>query len=235
MSAYRLLWLVVCAVLAFVGGSVAVVLFPAALVCVLVAFGLVGSILALCLISEYGKSPPPHRLRLVVKGALVGGTTAGAFIGFAVLLGAGAFLLAISVLASSPYAVRTYGRWLGSTPTPTASQLDALAHAFAYASPEYVAMPQTPGLPDLTDEQLCQGWRASYMALQQQLSPSQTVATVAQRQGYLDEFDRRNPRGFAAWLAAGARAPGNPLPYLVRARVDSPTINWDELTRGQDW
>ena len=235
MTAYRVVWLVVCAVLALVGGSVALVLSPAALASLFVAFGVVGTILALCVASDDGEIPSPHRMRLVAKGALVGGTTAGAFAGFAVLLGGGVFWLVISVLASSPYAVNTYRRWLGSTPTPTTSQLDALARAFAYASPENVAMQQIPDLPGLNDEQLCQGWRASYMALQQQPSTTQTIATVAQRQRYLDEFDRRNPSGFAAWLAAGARAPGNPLPYLVRGQVDSLPINWDELTRGQDW
>ena len=211
----------------------AFVLSPAALGWLFVSFGVVGPILALCVAGEYGKSRPPHRMRLVVSSALVGGTTAGAFVGFAVLLGAGVFLLVIAVLASSPYAVNAYCRWLGST--PTADQLDALARAFAYASSVYVALPQIPDLPELTDEQLCQGWRASYMTLQQELTTSQTIETVAQRQRYLDEFARRNPTGFAAWLAAGARAPGNPLPYLVRGRVDAPTINWDELTRGQDW
>jgi hypothetical protein len=234
MSAYRVVWLSVCGVLAVFGGSVTFVLSPAALAWVFVAFALVGTILTLCVVGDYGKSPPTRRVRLVAMSALVGGTTAGAFVGFAVVLGAGVFLLVIAVLASSPYAVQSYGRWLGSTPTPTSSQLDALARAFAYASPEYVAMQHIEHLGELTDEQLCQGWRASYMALQQQLSPGQTMATVAQRQRFLDEFARRSPSGFSAWLAAGARAPGNPLPYLTSGRVDSPSINWDDLTRGQD-
>jgi hypothetical protein len=85
-----------------------------------------------------------------------------------------------------------------------------------------------------TDEQLCQGWRSSFLALQQQSSSTQMAGTVAERQRYLDEFERRNPGGFAAWLASGARAPGNPLPYLTKNRVKPPAINWDELTRGQD-
>jgi hypothetical protein len=86
----------------------------------------------------------------------------------------------------------------------------------------------------LTDEELCRGWRASYKVLQHQPSAAQMAAAVAERQTYLDELERRNPRGFAAWLASGARAPGNPLPYLTRGWAEQPAINWDELTRGQD-
>jgi hypothetical protein len=111
-----------------------------------------------------------------------------------------------------------------------------LARALAYTSPEYVPFLPPSELGELTDEQLCQAWRASsYMSLQQQSSTSPTIATVAERQKYLDEFEQRNPSGFVAWLASGARAPGNPLPYLVGTRYDNPTINWDELTRGPDW
>jgi hypothetical protein len=57
---------------------------------------------------------------------------------------------------------------------------------------------------------------------------------VAVRQRFLDEFERRNSSGLAAWLASGARAAGNPLPYLTESRVNTPAIDWDELTRGQD-
>ena len=40
---------------------------------------------------------------------------------------------------------------------------------------------------------------------------------VEERGGYLDELERRNPAAFAAWLASGATAAGNPLPYLSLA------------------
>ena len=50
---------------------------------------------------------------------------------------------------------------------------------------------------------------------------------------YLDELERRNGSGFAAWLAAGPQAAEDPLPYLNGDRVDAPALDWDELTRGQ--
>jgi hypothetical protein len=236
MKTYGVLWLVVSIPLAMVGMSLALVLSPAGLGAVFIAFAATGAALMKCAVREFKKRPRQERARLALRGALIGGTTAGAFVGFAVLLGANVFLLAVLVLGSSPFAVGAYARWLRSATTPSAAQLDALARALAYAGPNYVPFVPSSELDAFTDEQLCQAWRASYLALQQQqLSTSQMLATVAERQKYLDEFERRNPSGFVAWLASGARAPGNPLPYLVGTRYDNPSINWDELTRGQDW
>jgi hypothetical protein len=217
--------------------GLALVLSPVGLASVFTAFAVVGAMVTPYAISNFEERPPRDRVRVTVSGALIGGTTAGAIAGFVVLLGAGVCLLAVLVLAVSPPAAGAYIRWLRSTPTPSAAQLDAVARAIAHTSPDYepfVPPAELGELDELTDEQLCQAWRASYTALQQQSSASHKMATVAERQEYLDEFERRNPSGFVAWLASVARAPGNPLPYLVGTRYDSPTINWDELTRGQD-
>lgn len=235
MKAYRVVWLAVCATLAMVGVSVLVVLSPAALAWLFLASAVVGTILTLAVVTEEGARHPRARTRLMVRSALVGGTVTSALIGFSIILGAGVLLLGLCVLISSPYAVSIYGHWLGSAPTPSAAQLDALAHALAYANPEPLSAQPTSELRLLTDEQLCQGWRASYLALQARSSAEQILRTVEERQRYLDEFERRNPRGLTAWLASGARAAGNPLPYLSVRRADRPGINWDELARGQDW
>jgi hypothetical protein len=57
-----------------------------------------------------------------------------------------------------------------------------------------------------------------------------TLATVEERQRYLDEFERRNSTGLTAWLASGARVASNPLPYLAKSYAERPVINWDDLT-----
>ena len=49
---------------------------------------------------------------------------------------------------------------------------------------------------------------------------------------YLDELERRNASGFAAWLASGPQAAGDPLPYLTADHIDVQAVDWDELTRG---
>jgi hypothetical protein len=56
------------------------------------------------------------------------------------------------------------------------------------------------------------------------------LATVQERQKYLDELERRNAAGLAAWFASGARVASNPLPYFAQDRANRATINWDELT-----
>lgn len=234
MRTYRVVWLFVWVMIALVGVSVAFIASPAALGFLFLAFAALGSMLPLSIVGDYGNRCARDRIRLIAKGALIGGTTAGSFVGFAVTLGAGVFLLVVFLMISSPSALSAYGRWVSSAPKPSAAQVEALARALAYANPEYV--PPVQQLGDLrlcTDEQLCRDWRSSYFALQAESSSTGMTRAVEERQRYLDEFERRNRSGFAAWLASGARAPGDPLPYLTGGAVAHPTINWDELTRGQ--
>jgi hypothetical protein len=235
MRIYRIIWRVVWGSLALVGASVAFILSPPTLAFLFLMFAALGGMLPLSIIGDYKHRALPERARLITSYAMVGGTTAGAFVGFAIWLGAGVFLLVLFFIMSSPYAMSAYTRWLNSAPTPSAAQIDALARALAYTSPEYIPLRPPSELEMFTNEQLCQGWRSSFLALQERSSSTKVFEAVADRQRYLDEFERRNPSGFAAWLASGARAPGNPLPYLTRDRVDTPAINWDELTRGQDY
>lgn len=233
MEIYRVLWLSVCVPLGAIGAAVALVVSPAAVAFLFVVSAAIGSLLTMCLVSGYWELGTGGRLRLLAGGALVAGTGVGAFVGFASLIGPGVLLLAAVVLAGSPYAVKAAGRWFRSLRTPSTAQLDAVARAFAYASPESTQF-RAPELRDLTDEQLCKRWRASYRAShRQQSSAVKLIAAVAERQMYLEELERRNSSGFAAWLAAGPQAAEDPLPYLNGDRVDAPAVDWDELTRGQ--
>jgi hypothetical protein len=234
MKIYRRLWMAICAPLTVAGLSLGLVFVPVPMTILAIFFGALAAIgtWVWLLQNEDAKGQPRAHSRVMANNALIVGAAIGAVIGFGVLLGTGVLLLLIAVLATSPFVIRACGRLLLSVPTP---QLETMARSLAYASPEYLTFQPSSELDKLTDEELCQSWRASYAALQRQSSAAQTAATVAERQTYLDELQRRNPRGFAAWLASGARAPGNPLPFLTRGWGDESTINWDELTRGQDW
>jgi len=236
MKIYGRLWVAVCAPLAMVGLCVGLVFVPVPVTVLAFFFGALAAIVTWVWLSQSEDATGPRRAhpRVIAQNALIAGAAIGAVVGFAVLLGTGVLLLLILALASSPYVVRNFGRWLLSVPTPSTTQLDTMARALAYANPEYLTFQPSSAVDTLTDEELCQSWRASYQELQHQSSAAQKAATVAERQSYLDELQRRNPAGFAAWLASGARAPGNPLPYLTRGWADQPAINWDELTRGQD-
>jgi hypothetical protein len=202
MATYRVLWLTICVPLGVMGAAVAVLNSPAAVVFLFIVSGAVGSLLSIFLVGDYWDASGMGRFRILVGGALVAGTGAAACIGYASLLGPGTLLLTAGVLGGSPYAVNVCGRWLRSVPTPTSAQLDAVVRGFAYASPDHGRFGR-PEPRDLTDEQLCSRWRTIYRTPQrQQVSAVTLIAAVAERQMYLDELERRNASGFAAWLAA---------------------------------
>lgn len=226
MKIYRPLWLVVCVLLAAVGAIVAFVASPIAVTCLFIYFAAFGTLLTVGFVAEYWERSSRGRMRLLVCGAVVGGSAGCAFIGFASLVGPAAFLPAAVVLASSPYVMRRYRRWLGVARRPRYSE--TMGRTSASARPHNASRSQGD-LTTLTDEQLCQLWRASYLALLHSAG-GEIAETVVQRQSYLDEFERRNRTGFAIWLASGPLASASPLPYLVGV----PTINWDDLTREQD-
>lgn len=230
MTTYRTVWRGICLPLGMIGTAVALTVSPAAVVFLLVVSGAVGSLLTMCLVSEYWELRARGRVRLLAIGALVAGTSVGAFVGYASLVGLGVLLLAAAVLAGSPYAVKTSRGWLRSVRTPSSAQLDAVARAFAYANPDYVQFRQ-PALCDLSDEQLCRRWRASCKTSQRRPSAVQLITISAERQMYLDELERRNAKGFAAWLASGPQSE-DPLPYLTGDASPVSTVDWDELTRG---
>jgi hypothetical protein len=66
----------------------------------------------------------------------------------------------------------------------------------------------------LSDQALCLAWRRSFVALQVTTNATARAGVVLARQGYLDELTRRYPAEMAAWLTSGARAAGNPLPFI---------------------
>jgi hypothetical protein len=234
MTMYRAGWRIACTALLLIGVGVAVHASPEALPLAFVVVAAACALVSSCAVRRHRSAVPgPVPVRIVATSALIGGTTAAALVGFAGLLGERVALLGVFVLVSSPSAVRTYGRWLRSVPTPSAAQLDAFARVFA-VDMGYVGVQLPPDPRALTDEELCQRWRASCLYLRRRPSAAQVVREVEQRQTYLDAFERRCPSGYAAWLTSGAATLDNLTPYLIEGRLDHAAINWDELTRGRD-
>ena len=92
-------------------------------------------------------------------------------------------------------------------------------------------MPDAEGVPTLDDDALCQAWRRSYVRLEASHAADARLEVVRLRQLYLDELVRRHPAEVRHWLASGARAAGNPLPFLGRPVLqDGPS---EEGDRGQ--
>ena len=167
----------------------------------------------------------------VAAGAVIGYAALG-FFGLALLLGMLVVPLLAIVAVSSPTAVvwiRRLVYWhktLEVPPEPGAAVREgswgpSITTSTALSEPDDVA----GDLPveELDDAAVCLAWRTSYLALQRLSSSASRLRLVQRRQHCLDELERRNPNGFAAWLASGARAAGDPSKYILRAeRRDYP-------------
>jgi hypothetical protein len=71
-------------------------------------------------------------------------------------------------------------------------------------------------VPDvMTDEDLCQAWRSSYVALSRATTVSSQLRVVQMRALYLDELERRAGPALQAWFHSGARAAGDPTRSLT--------------------
>jgi hypothetical protein len=236
MKLYKAAWLIVCAAVGLVGVSVMLLLSPPAFVFLFLSFGIVAIVVTQAVSGRSDMGSRRERLRRLITAALIAGTAAGAFVGLAVILGAGVLLLVACLVVSSPTIVHAYGRWLASTSGDGVRHLDAIARAISYAgAPTWTPVQPVLGPRSLSDQQLRQTWQNSYLTLQERPTVSRAMAIVEERAMQLAEFERRNPAGFTMWLASGASAAGIPLTYLVERRAACPGINWDEPIPGQEW
>ncbi|HET9841250.1 MAG TPA: hypothetical protein VFQ01_04520 [Nocardioides sp.] len=238
MKVYRLIWWSAVAAILLIGLGVGLRLPPPALAAFFLGFGGLCAVVIFCVVSLRGSHTACGRVRIASTGAVLGGTTAVSLVGFSHLprlLGAGVVTLVLLLSLCSPGAVRAVRRGLHSVHRPSATRLEALTRAFSYADLGFVTLPTPPPGPwALTDEQLSRGWQTSARTLRRRISPAQKVAVVRERQRYLEEFERRNPTGFEAWLTSSSGDSDDLMPYLSEGGAEHATINWDELTRGRD-
>ena len=230
MQTYRHIWLVVASALTALGLSAALAAWPPEAV---LTFFLLATVVAAgtaSVTSEEGEGLPWRRA--VKAGGLAGAAVVGAG-GLIDLLGAWGFTLVLLMTAAAPRmvegAVRLAAR-LGDDgavfDTPTLAVDDEW---FADDPPERpVDRPAPPptfppaadeawmgrSIESMDDATLCLAWRSSYVALQQACSMPRELKIIERRQELLDELERRNARGFSAWLASCPRAAGDPSKYL---------------------
>jgi hypothetical protein len=69
-------------------------------------------------------------------------------------------------------------------------------------------------LPTLSTPELGREWIRTTAALGGRLSPVERQALVRRREETLDELERRDPAGFARWLAAGPAPGTDPADYV---------------------
>lgn len=92
------------------------------------------------------------------------------------------------------------------------------------ATPEVLLLPVPPGtpvrsgdasrLPTLSTTELGREWIRTTAALGGRLSPVERQALVRRRAETLDELERRDPVGFARWLADGPAVGTDPADYV---------------------
>lgn len=155
--------------------------------------------------------------RAFLGRAMLAGVSVTAAAGLIALGGVAGVVVVLMLAGASPHARRVvhsdrWRSWLDVGPEVTTGA----AHQGADPDSVLVAVTAEP-LPDpvdLDDTELCLAWRQSFVRLEDCASGPAHLDVVRRREAYLDELQRRNPEGFAAWLASGARAAGNPLPFL---------------------
>ncbi|GAA1553470.1 hypothetical protein GCM10009789_03710 [Kribbella sancticallisti] len=215
------------------------------LILLLICAVLTGGVVAMVALDPDDSSRLPRdKRRIVATSAVLSGAGTVAFIGLGTLLGAPTAVLLLTITAGgSPWAISHGVRWLrqrGHLPEsePQPARPDPGERSPESAPPPAEADPlaQPRVAPAaLSDDALCLAWRASYSALQRADSPAQRLSIIEERRAYLDEIERRNAQGMAAWLASGARAAGDPSRFVLgdgaagRARID-----WDGLLHDTD-
>ncbi len=185
----------------------------------LVAVGVAG-VLAGCMAAGIARETPAgSRSRSTAEAAaFAGATTVGVLLllaGIAALAGGavaflsvGAVLLGLLVVR----AVRVLGTAARSAPGLTAALPNPAGARPAGPSPELASL--LPPVADLPTAALGQEWLRTNAILAGRLGAAARASLVARREEALDELERRDPAGFARWLAAGPTLSSDPAGYV---------------------
>jgi hypothetical protein len=119
-----------------------------------------------------------------------------ALAGLTLTLGPAVLLLLLTLLLTSPPAIR----WYRDSPN----------------------QPEDLDEPAATTAQLCQQWHDTFEDLHQATTPAAQLRIVTARQRCLDELERRDPDGLNAWLSSTASPAGDPTRYLRMDQSGAP-------------
>jgi hypothetical protein len=164
---------------------------------------------------------------------IAGGICTAAGVGLLAALGWLGFLIVVAMLVTSPVlrARRADRWWLRLPSLPRVDDVRVPAEDQDSFEPMQPVEPEPADLRTLDDAALCLAWRRSFVRLGTIRGAAARLAIVEQRQRYLDELQRRHGEAFQSWLESGARASGNPLPYLQDRPSPGPGHS---LSEGQD-
>jgi hypothetical protein len=210
------------AVLVLVGG---VILRGSGLIAVLLA----GAVTACLTAGMAREAPAPRRVQPLEAGVQAAGWTVGVLLGLAGLAALGGGVVAVlavvagGVVALLVWLLRTGARGAirpaGGQTHPVSPPRPVAAGSTVPATPgSHVdaagAARLLPPVPDLSTAALGREWLLSTAALAARLDPVAREAVVRRRQETLDELERRDPEGFARWLAAGPLPGSDPATFV---------------------
>lgn len=141
-----------------------------------------------------------------------------AAMGTLAVFGPGGLLLFLAFIASSPAALRRAGKHGLATGTrepatdqaPPRPVAGAVHQWSTQITPQAVAVPEVPAA--MTDRELMFAWRLSCIHRGHIHTIADQLDLAQQRAILLDEMERLDPAGFAAWMSSGAF--GNPAAVL---------------------
>ena len=205
----------------------------------LVAVGIAG-VLAACTAAGIARDLPRQDRRSVVESAVQAGAwTVGILLvlaGVATLAG-GFMALLLVVVAVAAWlglrALRSAARPGGPARAPAAGPWHTTAADVRFLPVPLSDAGSAPGdatssVAGLPTPALGQEWLRSTRALSGRLAPVERQALVRRRQETLDELERRDPVGFARWLAEGPVPGSDPAAYVQgRAVQGDPTAGTD--------
>ena len=189
----------------------------------LVAVGIAGMLIA-CIAVGMARDEPGHDRRWMLEAAVQASCwTVGVLLvlaGVAALAGGRVALLAGVAGVSTglvTYVARSRRRVASGVevrlrPVPSTAPMDA---------------PSSP-LSAMTTSALGREWMRTTAALGGRSTPADRAALVRRREETLDELERRDPAGFARWLATGPASGSDPATYIhARPIRDDPTAGTD--------
>lgn len=202
----------------------------AGLVCAIGSWGLGGTAISVVVIgmaagviaASVAKTEGRGEFRRIARVTLASALVAPAAMGLIAVFGFTGVLIVFLLAITTPALTAKLPRRQPKKEPPVAAAPPPLPTT-TYPAPTSAPSTNPPAragheLGSLDDQALCWAWRRSFRLLETAPSAVERLSVVVQRQLYLDELHRRSPEGLAAWLNSGARASGNPLPYVEDAR-----------------
>lgn len=185
----------------------------------IVAVGIAG-VLAGCMAAGIVREAPAgSRSRSTLEtAASVGATTVGVILfvaGVAALAGGAVAGLMVGAALAALAVIRIVrGSRPTARPTPGAAVAPPTSRSDAPARPTAELSSLLPPVTALSTAELGQEWTRTTAVLAGPLDAAARAALVARREEALDELERRDPAGFARWLAAGPTLASDPAGFV---------------------